>query len=269
MPPVHQEAVGGWHLREWLAEFLGTAALVFIAMSFAILVFHERSFMADLVTSGPLKLILLGGVIAAIVIAICVSPVGRLSGAHINPAVTLAFWITGHVHKHDLTGFWAAQFAGGIAGAGLLVVWGSASGAIEDGLIRPEVDVGAAIALEALMTGALVLAMFICLSSERSARWTPAAAAAVIWIDVWLGSPYTGAGLNPARTLGPSIIQGDYRYWWVYFVGAGLGAGVAALAWKVGPRVVLTAKLFHDHRYPSVLRSHLPVLKRNREVNVP
>ena len=252
-----QPAVGGWHFAEWLSELIGTALLVFAAMSCVVLVFGTDSPFEDL--SMSLRLLLLGLMFTVIIVAIAVSPIGRLSGAHINPAVTLAFKITGHVHNHDLIGYWVAQFAGGIFGAFLVKLWGDSAKSVEYGVIHPTSSTAGAIAIEALMVGAIVLTMFAFLSSAKTARWTPVAAGLVVALATWKGAPYTGTGLNPARTLGPEVVAADFGSWWVYFMGTALGAALVAAAWKLGPRVVLTAKLFHDPAYRSVLRSHLPV----------
>jgi aquaporin Z len=194
----------------------------------------------------------------AIIVSIAVSPLGRLSGAHINPAVTLAFWITGHVHPHDLAGYWVAQFTGGVIGAFGVKAWGEAARKLEYGAIHPAVSTPKAIAIEAGMVGAIILAMFLCLSSTKTARWTPLAAGLVVALNTWKGAEYTSTGLNPARILGPDVVAGTYTSWWVYFVATALGAAVVAGLWRLGPRVVLTAKLFHDPAYRSVLKTHLP-----------
>lgn len=91
-------------------------------------------------------------------------------------------------------------------------------------------------------------------------RWTQAGVAVVVTLATLLGGLQTGTGLKPARTLGPNVVAGDYRAWWVYFVGPLGGAVLVAALWRLLPLVVLTAKLFHDPRYPSVLRTHLPAL---------
>lgn len=252
-----QEAVGGWHFAEWASEFIGTALLVFTAMSCVVLVFGSNSPFDSFSTST--NLLLIGLMFTVIIVAIAFSPIGRLSGAHINPAVTLAFKITGHVHPHDLIGYWVAQITGGILGAFLVKVWGDAAESVEYGVIHPTSSVPKAIAIEALMVGAIVLTMFVFLSKVKTARWTPVAAGLMVALVTWKGAPYTGTGLNPARTIGPELVAGDFTYWWVYVVGTLLGAAVVAVLWNLGPRIILTAKLFHDPSYRSVLRSHLPV----------
>lgn len=257
---VHQEAVGGWHFAEWLSEFIGTALLVFAAMSCVVLVFGPDSPFENL--SMSLRLLLIGLMFTVIIVAIAISPIGRLSGAHINPAVTLAFKITGHVHHHDLIGYWVAQLSGGILGAFLVKVWGESATAVEYGVIHPSSSTPKAIAIEALMVAAIVLTMFLFLSAVKTTRWTPVAAGLMVALVTWKGTPYTGTGLNPARTLGPEVVAGDFAYWWVYAVGTLLGAAIVAALWNLGPRIVLTAKLFHDPAYRSVLRSHLPVRSR-------
>lgn len=251
-----QEPHAGFHWAEWLSEFIGTALLVFAAMSCVVLVFGPDSPFED--WSLSMQLLILGLMFAVIIVAIALSPVGRLSGAHINPVVTLAFKITGHVHPNDLIGYWVAQFLGGIAGAFLLKIWGDAAKSVSYGQIAPPTTWPKAIAIEALMVAAIVLVMFLFLSSTKTVKWTPVAAGLVVALDTWKGTPYTNTGLNPARTLGPEVVAGDFSYWWVYFIGTALGAAVVAVLWKLGPRIVLTAKLFHDSRYRSVLKTHLP-----------
>jgi aquaporin Z len=108
------------------------------------------------------------------------------------------------------------------------------------------------------MVGLLIVAMFLCLSQPALVRWTPLAAGLVVAVATWWGGPITSTGLNPARTLGPSIVSGQWDVWWVYFLGPVVGAALVAALWRAAPRVILTAKLFHDPAYRSVLRTHLP-----------
>jgi aquaporin Z len=193
----------------------------------------------------------------------------RLSGAHLNPAVTLAFWITGHVHPHDLFGYWTAQLVGGALGTfALRLVWTETAAGIGYGAITPEVGPWSAVLIEAVMVGLLVGAMFVVLSVRALVRWTPVVAGLVVALDTWLGAPFTNTGLNPARTLGPNLVAGQWQDWWVYLVGPIAGAALVAVVWRATPRVILTAKLFHDSAYRSVLRTHLPARRPATRVDV-
>jgi aquaporin Z len=151
--------------------------------------------------------------------------------------------------------------AGAIAGAGLArLVLGTDAGSIHYGVLAPIVSPLAAVVLEAVMTAVLVLTLFAFLSSARLARRAPLAAGAVVALIIALGAPATGVGINPARSLGPNVIAGEYRYWWLYVIAPIIGTLFAVAVWKLVPRIVLTAKLYHDPRYPSVMRTHLPAL---------
>ena len=126
----------------------------------------------------------------AVIVAIATSPIGRLSGAHLNPVVTLAFWITGHVHPHDLFGYWAAQLAGGVLAAARTAHRLGRDGAagIHYGAIIPEVARSRG-GHRGGDGGLLICAMFLFLSEHALVRWTPVAAGLVVAVDTWLGAP--------------------------------------------------------------------------------
>jgi aquaporin Z len=257
-----QQPTGGWHFADWLSELAGTAILIFGGLSAVVLDFYLGSPMARLVPSHSLRLLITGALFAGAGAAVTVSPLGRRSGAHLNPSVTLAFRLTGHVHPHDVAGYWAAQFTGALLGTVVLrLAWGGRAAALRYGVTEPGAHVGAiaALAIEAGMTAALVLVLFAFLSSPRTVRWTPAAAWLLITLEVWQGAPLTGTSLNPARSMGPATVASYYANLWIYFIAPLAGAAAAAVAWRWVPREVLTAKLFHDPRYRSPFGSRLPV----------
>lgn len=257
-----QAPFGGWHLVEWGAELVGTAVLVLGGLSAVVLDFGSRSAVAAAIPSHSVRLLLTGVLFAGCGSLVAVSPLGRRSGAHLNPAVTLAFWLERHLHRHDLGGYLVAQCLGGILGAALLrLFWGPRAASVDYGVTAPGRGLTAleATGVEAMMTAALVLTIFLFVSSSRTARWTPLAVWIVVAVLVWQGAPYTGTSLNPARSLGPALVSGNWRDYWVYVAGPLAGAALAVAAWMLVPRTTLTAKLFHDHRYPSTLGSFLPV----------
>jgi aquaporin Z len=191
-----------------------------------------------------------GGVVA-------VSPLGRRSGAHLNPAVTLAFRITGHVRRVDLPGYAAAQCVGAIVGSICArLAWGSTASALRFGATVPTVTVWQALVLEAAMTFVLIVVIMFMLSRSNTMRFTPVAVAITIGVLVCVGGPNTGTSLNPARSLGPDVAGFAWNYWWLYLVGPCAGATAAGLLIRTLPAHLhpVTAKLFHDHRYQSIFR---------------
>ena len=255
-----QPARSGIHLAEWGAEFLGTAILVFGGLSAVALDFGTGSAVAAHIPSVSARLLLTGALFAATGSLVAISPLGRRSGGHINPAVTLAFWGTGHVHPHDLAGYVASQCLGAVAGAFLWrAAWGATAMSVRYGVTQPGHGLSslAAAGVEALMTAALVTLIMVFVSSMRTARWTPLAVWVLIAVFVWRVAPYTGTSLNPARSLGPAVVARDFNSYWVYVAGPLGGAVAVVLAMRLSPRrvVPLTAKLFHHPGDGSVFRT--------------
>jgi aquaporin Z len=192
-----------------------------------------------------------------------VSPLGRLSGAHINPAVTLAFRIVGRVSGHDVVGYLVAQLVGALAGAVVFrLLWGSVALSVDGGVTHPAVATLSAIGIEAGMTALLVAMIFVFVSREGLARWMPLMLCPLVGVLVWMGSPYTGTSLNPARSAGPALAFADFADLWLYLVAPVLGALAVAALWRRRHPTTwpLTAKLFHDPAYPCSLGSELPAL---------
>jgi aquaporin Z len=266
-PSLANPPRGGWHWRVWMAEGLGTSILVLGGLSAVCLNFGTGSPMLHLVPSASVRLLVTGLLFAGTGSLVAISPLGRLSGAHLNPSVTIAFWSSGHVSRSDLLGYLGSQLLGALVGAGVLrLSWGDLAVSVGDGRTSPHpgVSVAAAIGIEALMTAILILTVFAFTSSARTARWTPLALWLVIALLVWRGAPYTGCSMNPARSLGPAVISGVFGSLWIYLVAPPLGALVAAqlfLRVPLGLRPV-TAKLYHDAKYPSVLGTSLEVRRR-------
>jgi aquaporin Z len=261
--PSPQPAHAGFHWRIWGAEAAGTALLVLGALSSVALVLGDGTPVRDALSSESVRLLLTGLLVGGCVSLIVISPLGRLSGAHLNPAVTLAFKIVGRVSGHDVVGYLLAQLTGALAGAlAFRVLWGSVALSVDGGVTHPSVATPAAFGVEVGMTGLLVALIFVFVSRERLMRWTPLMLWPLIGALVWQGSPYTGTSLNPARSAGPAAAFYDFADLWLYLLAPSLGALVVAMLWQrrhpaSHPK---TAKLFHDPRYPCSLASELPAL---------
>jgi len=264
-----QEPFGGWHWAEWSCEFAGTALLLIGGLSAVCLDFGSHSPTARLVPDHSVRLLITGLLFAGTGSLVAVSPLGRRSGAHLNPVVTLAFWVQHRVHVHDVIGYIAAQCLGALAGAAVVRgLWGSTAVAVRTGATVPGHGFGPgdAVLLEGAMTTALLLMLLFFTSSHALARWTPLGNWLLVATLVWVGADYTGTSLNPARSLGPAIVSSLLGIWWVYVVGPLLGGALATGVFGLfRDRVTLTAKLFHDPRYRSTLGSLLPVRQRGAQ----
>jgi aquaporin NIP len=167
-----------------------------------------------------------------LVIMVMVYATGHLSGAHINPAVTIAFTLTRHFPARDALAYVAAQVAGATAGALLLLaVWTDKPARL--GATTPSVATGSALVYELVLTAFL---MFVIMAVATDTRAVGAAAAIAIGgtvgLDALFGGPVTGASMNPARSFGPALAAGEWRAFWVYLVGPIVGAALGALAYQ-------------------------------------
>ncbi len=168
-----------------------------------------------------------------LIIMAMVYATGHLSGAHINPAVTIAFVLSRHFRARDALAYVAAQLAGATAGALLLLaVWTSKPANL--GATVPTVGAGSALVYEAVLTAIL---MFVIMAVATDTRAVGAGAAIAIGgavgLDALFGGAVTGASMNPARSLGPALASGTWTDFWVYVVGPIGGAGIGALLYQL------------------------------------
>jgi MIP family channel proteins len=168
-----------------------------------------------------------------LVIMVMVYATGHLSGAHINPAITLAFTFTRHFPAREALAYIVAQLVGATLGAILLLaVWTNQPAAL--GATVPSVGAGSAVIYELLLTAFLMFVIMAVATDTRAVG--PAAAIAiggVIGLDALFGGPVTGASMNPARSLGPALASGEWRDFWVYLAGPIVGAALGALAYQL------------------------------------
>jgi len=176
----------------------------------------------------------LGGQAAAAGLAICalVYATGHLSGAHINPAVTLAFTLTRHFSPRDAAAYIAAQLTGAaLAGLVLLAAWPDTPGDL--GATVPSAASGIALGYEVMLT-ALLMFVIVAVATDTRAAGTGAAIAigAVVTLDILVGGGVSGASMNPARSFGPALASGTWTDFWIYVAGPVLGAAAGAAAYQ-------------------------------------
>lgn len=261
--PAPQPKVEGWHWVEWLCEYAGTAFQLFLGFAAVALLEAPGSRLHGLVPSAAGRLLVIGAIFGLLAALVAVSPLGRRSGAHLNPAVTVGFWANGHTSRSDVAGYVLAQVLGALtAAAGFVAAWGTLARQVADARTAPQGGLSswAAAGIEAALTFGLLTVVFTLVSSPRTARLTPVVVIGVLSGLIWAGAPRTGASMNPARTLGPDLVSATFPALWVYLVAPPIGALLAAGAFRAVTRErrTLTAKLFHDSRYPSTQRTSLP-----------
>lgn len=168
-----------------------------------------------------------------LVIMVMVYATGHLSGAHINPAVTIAFTLTRHLPAREAGAYMAAQAAGAILAAlALLAVWPDQPAQL--GATIPSVGTGSALVYEFLLTAIL---MFVIMAVATDTRAVGAGAAIAIGgavgLDALFGGPVTGASMNPARSLGPALAAGELGDLWIYLIAPVAGAVAGAFAYQL------------------------------------
>jgi MIP family channel proteins len=212
--------------QKLVAEFFGTFTLVFIGVGATC---ANQSMGAE---GGGIVAIALAYGLA---IACSVAAVGHISGAHFNPAVTIGFWVTKKIGTVEALLYWLAQLAGAIAAAYLLKailpaeIWGPVY--LGAPALAPDFARLQAMLLEGVLTFFLVFVIFATVADTRNgfAKLAPFAIGLTVTMDIFLGGPFTGAALNPARALGPALAGGFWSNHGVYWVGP-LAGGVLA-AW--------------------------------------
>ena len=202
-------------------------------------------------------------ILAATGILVTLSPLGRRSGAHLNPSVSFAFWRRRHMHDADLAGYVIAQLLGAILGTIVARwLWGANATVLDLGATHPGhgISLIGAAAIEAGLTFMLIAGTLLAVSSPTTARFTPAVAWGLVAVLVWQGGSLTGASLNPARSLAPALLAPHTSGLWVYIIGPIAGAYLAVLLYTaLSGLETRTAKLLHDPTYPSPFATTLPV----------
>ncbi len=213
-------------LRPLTAEFIGTFGLVFIG---------GGSVVVNEARSGALGLT--GVALAhAMVLAIMVTALMRISGAHFNPAVTLGLWLNNKIDAKNAGAYVATQLLAAIIAALLVkALLPSVAGEITGygtPRIAGDVDIIQAILIEAILTFFWVSAVFgTVVSSEAPSGIGGFGIGLVLLFGILVGGPLTGAAMNPARAFGPALVAGEWVGQAAFWIGPLLGGAAAALVW--------------------------------------
>ena len=215
--------------RNWFAEGVATFCLVFFGPLSVILA--AAAFGTGLSIEGIIMISLGHGA----AIGLMVYAFGHVSGAHINPAVTIPMIITKKISAADGAGYIALQIIGGIVAAFTLMVTLPELGAVVHfGTQAPgdliNNDPISALGLEMIFTFFLVTTIFLTAVHKKAPSGIHGISiGGMVFLLHLVGVPLTGASMNPARTLGPAIISGFWEFHWVYWVGPIIGGIIAGL----------------------------------------
>ncbi len=214
--------------QKYLTEAFATFAFVFIAAG---------AVLANWKTAGSLGTV---GVALAhgLALTAIIYSAWHISGAHVNPAVTVALWATGHVKTLMAVGYILAQLVGSVVAALFLkVVFVGVSPQyfLGDTMLLPGVTPGMGILVEALLTFFLVWTVFATLVDKRAtAGFGGLCVGLVFAVSVMVGYSFTMAALNPARSFGPALVSSHWGTHYVYWVGPMIGALVAGFVYHFG-----------------------------------
>ncbi|NOK60146.1 MAG: MIP family channel protein [Chloroflexi bacterium AL-W] len=208
-------------LRRASAEGLGTYGLVTAGCG-AIMVNDQTGAL------GHLGVALTFGLIIMVMIA----AIGHLSGAHFNPAVTIAFAWTRHFAWRDVPVYILSQLVGAVLGAlTLRVLLGNVANV---GMTIPANSVVQAFGIEVLLTAVLMFVIMAVATDTRAVGQLAAIAiGATVALDALWGGPISGASMNPARSLGPALVMGMWTDQWIYVVAPLLGSLAGAIVYQL------------------------------------
>ena len=203
-------------MRAHAAEFIGTFALVF--------------FGCGAIANGlPAPAVALAFGLA---VAVMIYATGHISGAHLNPAVSIGFAVGRHLPWWRVATYAVAQVGGAIAAAGVLRL--TLGDAADIGVTQPSGTILQSLVWEAILTFFLVLVITAVATDVRAVGEAAALAiGGTVALDALVGGPISGASMNPARSIGPALVSADVSSLWLYVAGPIAGAAAGAVVYRL------------------------------------
>jgi aquaporin NIP len=207
------------NVKEYAAEFFGTYALVFAGTGAIVI---------NDVTGGAVSHLGIA-LTFGLIVTVMIYAVGDISGAHINPAVTVGFWVAHRLPGRQVLPYVLSQCLGALAGS--LTIRVLFVGHPTLGATLPSGSFLQSLVLEVVLTF-LLMFVILCVSSgaREKGLMTGAAVGGVVALEALFAGPISGASMNPARSLGPALVAGYLNSLWIYFLAPVIGAWLAVLA---------------------------------------
>lgn len=228
--------------KKLIAEFIGTFALVFLAVGAAVSgigLTREESSSADVIVpaAGIVGVALAFGLV---LMALCYA-IGHISGCHVNPAVTLSFLVTKRIGASEAIGYFVAQILGAIVAGGALKLMVSSFGVVDKtgGLgtnaYGDNITMGGAFFFEAIITAFFVYIILRVTDKGAIPAMAGVAIGFALTVVHIIGIPLTGTSVNPARSFGPALFEGGtaMSQVWLFIAAPLVGGLIAAVIWMV------------------------------------
>lgn len=209
-------------MKKFLAEFIGTYGLVFCGTGAIVINDVSGGMVTHLGVAITFGLIVMSMIYAF----------GEISGAHINPAITIAFWAAGRFDKRSVLPYLAAQLLGGLFASFCLRLLFP-----EHELLGSTLPAGSSmqsLVLEVILTYFLMLVIImVSTGSKEMGSMAGIAIGGVVLLEALFAGPITGASMNPARSIAPAIISGELQHLWIYITAPIIGALLSIISWKI------------------------------------
>lgn len=231
-----------FHWKLYICEAFATAVLMICGIIAVTFILAPGSPLAPLFQTHPAIAIALCGCCFGLSGSIAAfTPFGKVSGAHVNSSVTLAFFLSGKMKWIDAIGYVIAQILGALLGTGIIyatgfvdATWGAWTQAVKYAITLPAVNVPVWVPLvsEALVTGLLICMIYFLAGHPSLKRWTPWAGGLFFLVMNPLTAWISGNSVNMPRSLGPAFFSSDWAGFWIYILGPFAGSAVAVACIK-------------------------------------
>ena len=212
-------------MQKCAAEVIGTFALVFAGTG---------AIVVNDITQGVISQVGIALTFGLVVMAMIYS-FGDISGAHLNPAVTLGFCLAGRLPAADVAPYVASQIFGALAGSVLVRVLFGPHPTL--GATLPTGSVGQSFLLEIVITFLLMVTILnVATGAKEKGATAGLAVGAVVAIAALFAGPVSGASMNPGRSLAPALVSGQLQSVWIYLLAPALGSGLAVIVWRYSNR---------------------------------
>jgi len=208
-------------MKKYIAELIGTFALVFCGTGAIVI---------NDVASGTVSHVGIA-ITFGLIVAVMIYTFGGISGAHINPAVSIAFSVTYKFEKKYLLGYIIAQLLGAFLASGILKLLFLEHENL--GATLPNGNWQQSFILEIILTYLLMIVILFVSQNKSVNQFTGLAVGAIVLLEAMFAGPITGASMNPARSISPAVVSGNVSELWIYIIAPIIGAILASLTWNL------------------------------------